>query len=554
LDLPETLTEQAPGRVEPAIEAPFSTSALTGRRRRFPREALERFRGDDAPREDQADTEAIFADRPSPANLIRREIRFRRGLGLADLLSAAAALWVSVVLIGNDSLNLVVLLGLPVVVLFSEVIGLYGRDENLITRTTLDEAPALFQLATLYALTIWLLEPLLITGNLGREQVFGLWITLLLLALGFRAAARAVVARQLGPERCVAIGDPEWAERLRGKLAGRGTHAQLVGVVPLLEDSVTVGTNGNGGSGHAAVPSLADLHGGNGATDETVDTNGNGVPAVGSGALAQILRELDAHRVIIASRNVDSDQELELIRSAKALGVRVTVVPRLFEVVGSSVEFDEIQGIPVMGVRRFGMRRSSKLVKRAFDIAGSLAFLIATAPLLAIAAALIKLDSPGPVLFRQARAGRDGGHFQMLKFRTMCDGAEAQKAELMSQNQAEGVFKLTDDPRITRVGRLLRRASIDELPQLWNVLRGEMSLVGPRPLPIDEDNQIEGWRRRRLDLSPGITGNWQILGSWRIPMGEMVKIDYLYVANWSLWTDVKILLRTVPYVLGGRGQ
>ena len=141
----------------------------------------------------------------------------------------------------------------------------------------------------------------------------------------------------------------------------------------------------------------------------------------------------------------------------------------------------------------------------------------------------------------------------MLKFRTMFDGAEAEKAALHEVNEADGLFKIADDPRITRVGRFLRRSSLDELPQLFNVLRGEMSLVGPRPLVPDEDERIEGWHRSRLEVTPGMTGLWQIFGSSRIPLHEMVKIDYLYGANWSLWLDVKILLRTVPYALGRRG-
>jgi lipopolysaccharide/colanic/teichoic acid biosynthesis glycosyltransferase len=141
----------------------------------------------------------------------------------------------------------------------------------------------------------------------------------------------------------------------------------------------------------------------------------------------------------------------------------------------------------------------------------------------------------------------------MLKFRTMVEDAEAQKATLASLNEADGIFKIADDPRITRVGRFLRRASLDELPQLFNVLSGDMSLVGPRPLVTDEDSAIEGWQRRRLVVSPGMTGFWQVLGSSRVPREEMVKIDYMYGANWSLWVDVKILLRTVPHVLARRG-
>ena len=142
----------------------------------------------------------------------------------------------------------------------------------------------------------------------------------------------------------------------------------------------------------------------------------------------------------------------------------------------------------------------------------------------------------------------------MLKFRTMVAGAESQKPALLDRNEAGGgLFKIADDPRTTPAGRMLRRTSLDELPQLINVLRGEMSLVGPRPLVVDEDSRVEGWHRRRLAMPPGMTGSWQVFGSARIPLDEMVKIDYLYGANWSLWSDVKILLRTLPYVLGRRG-
>ena len=180
--------------------------------------------------------------------------------------------------------------------------------------------------------------------------------------------------------------------------------------------------------------------------------------------------------------------------------------------------------------------------------------LLAVAPLLLVIAVAVKLEDGGPVFFRQQRVGRYGRRFRMLKFRTMVPDADALKESLRDRNEAkEGLFKIAEDPRVTRVGRLLRRSALDELPQLWNIVRGEMSLVGPRPLVLDEDQRIEGWHRRRLELTPGMTGPWQILGPSRVPLREMVAIDYLYVANWSLWTDIKILLRTVPHVLGRRG-
>jgi lipopolysaccharide/colanic/teichoic acid biosynthesis glycosyltransferase len=189
-----------------------------------------------------------------------------------------------------------------------------------------------------------------------------------------------------------------------------------------------------------------------------------------------------------------------------------------------------------------------------FDLLGASLGLLAVAPLLLVIAVAVKLEDGGPVFFRQQRVGRYGRRFRMLKFRTMVPDADALKESLRDRNEAkEGLFKIAEDPRVTRVGRLLRRSALDELPQLWNIVRGEMSLVGPRPLVLDEDQRIEGWHRRRLELTPGMTGPWQILGPARVPLREMVAIDYLYVANWSLWTDIKILLRTVPHVIQRRG-
>jgi lipopolysaccharide/colanic/teichoic acid biosynthesis glycosyltransferase len=177
---------------------------------------------------------------------------------------------------------------------------------------------------------------------------------------------------------------------------------------------------------------------------------------------------------------------------------------------------------------------------------------------LAACALAIKLDSPGPVLFRQRRVGRNDKPFEVFKFRSMCNGADAQKQAVAALNlhgggTDTGMFKIRADPRITRVGAFLRRYSLDELPQLFNIVRGEMSLVGPRPLIETEDRQVEGRFRRRLGITPGLTGLWQAHGRSDIPFEEMVSLDYLYVTNWSLWGDVKLLMRTVSAVLRGRG-
>ena len=259
-------------------------------------------------------------------------------------------------------------------------------------------------------------------------------------------------------------------------------------------------------------------------------------------------------RAIIAFDGPDSEDLLHTIRLVKALGVKVSVLPRLLEVVGSASTYDDIDGLPLLGVKRYGLSRSSDLLKRAVDLVGASIVLLFLSPLFAAIALAIKLDSPGPVFFRQRRIGRCSESFGMFKFRSMVENAEEVKDELRAQNEAAGgLFKIEDDPRITHVGNLLRKTSIDELPQLFNVIKGDMSLVGPRPLVPDEDRKIEGWQRRRAGFRPGMTGMWQIFGASRIPMHEMVKIDYLYGANWSVWRDLKILARTVPVVIGRRG-
>ncbi|MCA1690010.1 MAG: sugar transferase, partial [Actinobacteria bacterium] len=260
------------------------------------------------------------------------------------------------------------------------------------------------------------------------------------------------------------------------------------------------------------------------------------------------------HRIIIApNATIRSPDVLELVRRAKATGLRVSLFPGVLEAVGSSVTPDDVGGVTLLGIPRFGLTRSSTAVKRGFDLVGASLLLLLAVPIVAVAAVMIRLDSSGPVFFRQTRVGRAGRHFSMIKLRTMVDGADALKADLMALNETRGLFKIAEDPRITRVGRLLRRSNLDELPQLFNVLRGEMSLVGPRPLVPEEDICVVGADRRRLFLKPGMTGPWQTLGQ-RVALSEMVKVDYLYIANWSLWIDVKIMIQTIPHVVRGRGR
>jgi lipopolysaccharide/colanic/teichoic acid biosynthesis glycosyltransferase len=201
----------------------------------------------------------------------------------------------------------------------------------------------------------------------------------------------------------------------------------------------------------------------------------------------------------------------------------------------------------------FRISRFSLAVKRVFDVVAASFALMLLAPLMALVAIAIRLDSPGPVIFGHIRIGRGGKAFRMRKFRSMDAGAEARRAELAPLSESNGFFKIADDPRVTRVGRRLRRAYLDELPQLINVLRGEMSLVGPRPLPPDEDALVHGVHRRRSEVPPGITGPWQVEGSWRVSREEMELLDYAYAANRSLLADLGLIARTIPAVISRRG-
>jgi exopolysaccharide biosynthesis polyprenyl glycosylphosphotransferase len=443
---------------------------------------------------------------------------------VADVLAIAGAFLVVTQLSPSPlQLTWLSIAGLPLLLLGAKLFGLYDRDETLLRKTTLDEVPKLFHLATLCALAAWLAGGLIMEGGLlRRPEALILWVALLTGLVLARACARSIALRISPVERCLFVGDEASARTIRSKLSGHGgVKASMVAQLDLEQ----------------AAPWSTD--------------------AFSAGRLAEIrdlAQTLDVHRAIIAPGSAEGGDILNLVRTLKAVGVRVSVLPRLLEVVGSSVEFDDLHGVTIMGVRRFELTRSSKAVKRAFDLLGASLGLLAVSPLLALSALAIKLDSRGPVFFRQLRVGQHGERFHMLKFRTMVPDAEALKDGLRDRNEAQyGLFKIADDPRVTRVGSFLRKSALDELPQLFNILKGEMSLVGPRPLVVEEDQRVEGWHRRRLELMPGMTGHWQILGPARVPLGEMVAIDYLYAANWSLWKDIKILLRTVPHVLGRRG-
>jgi exopolysaccharide biosynthesis polyprenyl glycosylphosphotransferase len=292
--------------------------------------------------------------------------------------------------------------------------------------------------------------------------------------------------------------------------------------------------------------------------DDPLPLDPDGPPYLGpSSKLEAIVHSNGIEQVILAFSRMTAEEEVDLSRRCMDLGVRIDIVPRMFEVIGSQNRLRDLDGLPLVEIQRARLARSSRVLKRCLDLSLASVALVLFAPFMLYAAVRIRLESPGPVFFRQERMGAGGRRFRILKFRTMYADAEKKKAELEHLNRhreyGPRMFKVEDDPRTTPFGKVLRRWSLDELPQLFNVLVGDMSLVGPRPLILDEDKNILGLHRRRLNLLPGITGLWQVLGRSEIPFSEMVNLDYLYVTNWSLWGDIKLLLRTVPVVLARRG-
>jgi exopolysaccharide biosynthesis polyprenyl glycosylphosphotransferase len=441
----------------------------------------------------------------------RRERTYRWLLAGSDALIALAAAALAIGLLGGYRLEPLFLLIAPLIVLAAKVGGLYDKDELLVAHSTLNELPRLLNLSAIFALGFWLSRHYLVIGAPGTMNLLTLWLLLAGGLLLGRTSAREIARRCSPAERCLLVGRTSVFERLQSKFSSF-PHVTVIGSVTSRE--------------------IANDH----------------------AKLREIAERDHIHRLIIDTDSESSARTLEIVRAANATGLQVSLLPSMLAAVGGSVVFDDIGGLVLMGVPRFGLSRSSWALKRAFDLAGATLGMLAAAPLMAAIALAVKLDSPGPVLFRQTRVGRDGSPFQILKFRSMIDGAEALKDSLRAHNEADGLFKIDADPRITRIGRILRRSGLDELPQLINVLVGDMSLVGPRPLVPDEDRRVNGFDRHRLHLTPGITGRWQTLGAARVPLAEMVKIDYLYIANWSPWADLKIIIETIGYLARRQGQ
>jgi exopolysaccharide biosynthesis polyprenyl glycosylphosphotransferase len=269
--------------------------------------------------------------------------------------------------------------------------------------------------------------------------------------------------------------------------------------------------------------------------------------------LPELCRTYDVARVVVCFSRTHPERTTEMLKALSGT-VGVSIVPRYYELITGHSRIEDLSGLPMIDMAPASLSPGARFLKRSFDVVLSSLILVVLAPLFLVTAIVIKSTSAGPVFFRQTRTGRHEAPFQVMKFRTMYQDAEEHKDELLHLNEVDGpLFKVIDDPRVTRPGRFLRRTSLDELPQLINVWRGDMSLVGPRPFVVSEAAEIEGWARKRFEARPGMTGLWQVSGRNELSHLELCRLDYLYVASWSFWWDMQILWRTPATMFKGRG-
>lgn len=480
-------------------------------------------------------TRTLLDHRRRTGMVRRRGWLVRRALLLADVLGLTLSFAIAQNVYAGDPHQsgrfdglgelIAFVVSLPIWVVAAKLYGLYDKDEERTDHSTTDDFSGVFHLVTVCTFLLYAIsrETRWFNPEFGKLLLF--WLLAIFGVTLCRALTRAYCRRQINYlQNTIIVGAGDVGQRIARKILKHPEYGiNLVGFVdadpkeraPGLEHLTLLGQQED-------LPDLIEL--------------------------------LDIERVIVAFSNEGHEDQLQLIRALNGLDIQVDVVPRFFDVLNATIEFHTIEGLPVCSLPPARLSRSSRLLKRGIDVVGSLCGLIVLSPVFGVAALAIKLDSSGPVFFRQVRMGEGRRTFRICKFRSMCADAEQRKSELAHLNKhlAPGgdprMFKIDGDPRVTRVGRWLRRTSLDELPQLWNVLRGEMSLVGPRPLILAEHRHVSEWAQRRLDLKPGITGLWQVLGRDTLSFEEMVRLDYLYVTTWAPTRDFGLLLRTLPSV------
>jgi exopolysaccharide biosynthesis polyprenyl glycosylphosphotransferase len=458
--------------------------------------------------------------------LVRRMLLAADVVGLVSALLVAQWLAPSVDSVDAYSPRLEIfafLLTVPAWIVITKLYGLYDHDDERANHSTADDFGGVFHMVTVCTWLVIVVTYLSDIANPTAQKLVVFWAAAIAFVCLARAGARALARRNVAyVQNTVIVGAGDVGQLFAKKVLNHPEYGiNLVGFVDTKPKERRNDLEG--------VALLGD-----------------------AGRLPAIVRLLDVERVIIAFSNDSHEETLELLRAVQDLEVQIDIVPRLFEFVGPGVEIHTVEGLPLVGLPPLRLSRSSRLLKRATDLALTIPTLVVLAPVLALLALMIKVDSSGPVFFRQVRVGAAGRTFRIFKFRSMHADAEDRKHEFAHLNRHlvpggdPRMFKILGDPRVTRVGKLLRRFSLDELPQLFNVVVGQMSLVGPRPLILDEDQYVERWARQRLNLKPGVTGPWQVLGRSEIPFAEMVRLDYLYVTRWSLMGDLRLMALTIP--------
>ena len=460
-------------------------------------------------------------DRPARRPSARKDTLRRRLLFAADALCALVSI-AAMTLVEGTSDPLWALAVLPLWMFLAKFEGLYDSDHPRIWHLTSDEARGIFHWVTLSAAGTLFFIRILPDETVRVESAAVLLFTALVTAFPLRSIARAIWRGSVSAERALVLGSGELANAVSRKLALEPGHHLVLVQEPLSAN--------DGDSGEIALDGLT------------------------SDDLYALMVEADVERVVLAVPELDERSLAQVVSACRSAGVKLSVVPPLRAMLGTAVHLTHIAEMPVIEYGTWDASPSTMAFKRAMDIIVAALGLVVTAPLMLVLGVLVRIESRGPALFKQLRAGRYGKPFQILKFRTMCRDAEERISEVISVEELdEPMYKLRRDPRVTRVGRFLRHTSLDELPQLINVLRGEMSLIGPRPEEVWLVQRYGETERFRLQMRPGLTGPMQVHGRGELTFQERLAVEREYVENYTFDKDVRILLRTVSTILKARG-
>jgi exopolysaccharide biosynthesis polyprenyl glycosylphosphotransferase len=487
------------------------------------------------------DLDALVADAGTAGRLARRAgfshhrgWLVRRALLCADVTSLVAA-YLLAKLVTSGTLGsaqpgpefAVLILMLPVWIVAAKLCGLYERDEEHVDHSTVDEIVGVFHLVTLGAWFYFVAAWIAGVNDPHVARLFVFWVLAAVFVTAARGLARATARRcPMYLQNTIIVGAGHIGQLAARKLLQHPEYG--INLVGFVDDNPR--------------PRRAELE---------------HLPVVGTpGRLVDIIERLDIERVIIAFSEADHEESLRTIRELRQLDLQIDVVPRLFEIVGPRADIHALEGLSLVGLAPARISPSSRLLKRAVDYVVALAMLIVLSPLMLLIVIAIRLDSSGPALFRQRRLGRDMRPFTVLKFRTMAVDTDQEEHRNYIEStlthaaapNGNGLYKLDRSHAVTRVGRILRKTSLDELPQLLNIISGEMSLVGPRPCL---DYETDGFREHHFErflVPPGLTGLWQVTARAKSTFGEALDMDVEYVRGWSLSLDLQLLLKT-PFSL-----